>query len=62
MTPLNMHKLMRQRAMSLNRRQPIIQKDLLTIRVPVNTIRQATKHNSNQDETPNCANQGPNGT
>ena len=54
MPPLNMDALMNQGAQQLRRRQPVINKNPLTVRVPVNTIRQATKHNSNHNNPKLC--------
>ena len=53
MPPLNMDALMNQGAQQLRRRQPIINKNLRTVRVTVNTLRQTTYHNLYHNN-PNC--------
>jgi hypothetical protein len=48
--PLNVDAFMDERAQQLLSTQPVINVNLRTIRVPVNTFRQTTKHNSNHNE------------
>jgi hypothetical protein len=52
MTHLNVDKFMLQRAQQLPGVQPVINVNPFTIRVPVHTFRQTTKHNSNHNEPP----------
>jgi len=60
MPALNMDALMDERAQQLLSAQPVINKNLRTVRVTVNTLRQTTKHNLNHNE-PQLSPQGPNG-
>jgi len=53
MAPLNMDALMNERAQQLGRRQTIINVNLRTVRVTVNTFRQTTYHNLYHNN-PNC--------
>ena len=62
MPPFNMDALMDEGAQQLRRRQPIINKNLRTVRVPVNTFRQTTYHNLNHNEPQTVLSpQSPNG-